>query len=116
MEILLRCRWLVTAEQPSSVHLMPGGHLDRPEHGGLAVPTHGAADQVQDRLGRAVKAARPPDFVAVAYKQRNTVERAFSHLRQHRAVATRYDKRDYIWRGTIDVASIWIWLRHPVPP
>jgi hypothetical protein len=28
---------------------------------------------------------------------------------------TRYDKRDYVWRGTIDVASIRIWLRHPVP-
>jgi hypothetical protein len=33
---------------------------------------------------------------------------------QHRAVATRYDKRDYVWRGTVDVASIRIWLRHPV--
>ena len=29
-------------------------------------------------------------------------------------VATRYDKRDYIFRGTFDVASIWIWLRDPV--
>jgi hypothetical protein len=29
-------------------------------------------------------------------------------------VATRYDKRDFVWRGTIDVASIRIWLRHPV--
>jgi hypothetical protein len=23
---------------------------------------------------------------------------------------------DYVWRGTVDVASIRIWLRHPVPP
>jgi len=73
------------------------------------------ADQVQDRLDRGQKGGRPPDFDPVAYKQRNTVERAFCHLRQHRAVATRYDKRDYVWRGTIDVASILIWLRHPVP-
>jgi hypothetical protein len=29
-------------------------------------------------------------------------------------VATRYDKRDYLYRGTIDVASIRIWLRDPV--
>jgi hypothetical protein len=28
-------------------------------------------------------------------------------------VATRYDKRDHVWRGTIDVASIRIWLRDP---
>jgi transposase len=70
---------------------------------------------VQDRLDRGSRGGRPPAFDPVAYKQRNTVERAFCHLRQHRAVATRYDKRDYVWRGTIDVASIRIWLRHPVP-
>jgi hypothetical protein len=29
--------------------------------------------------------------------------------------STRYDKRDYMFRGTIDVASIRIWLRDPVP-
>ena len=58
-------------------------------------------------------AARPPSTPA-AYKQRNVVERAFCQLRQHRAVATRYDKRDFVWRGTVDVASIRIWLRHPV--
>jgi transposase len=55
------------------------------------------ADQAQNRLDRG---SRPPAFDTIAYKQRNTVERAFCHLRQHRAVATRYDKRDYIWRGT----------------
>jgi len=30
------------------------------------------------------------------------------------AVATRYDKRERIYQGTIDVASIRIWLRDPV--
>ena len=43
----------------------------------------------------------------------NTVERAMNKLNNHRAVATRHDKRDYIHRGTIDVASIRIWLRNP---
>ena len=71
------------------------------------------ADQVRNRLRRGSEGGRPPAFDAAAYKQRNTVERAFCHLRQHRAVATRYDKRDFVWRGTIDVASIRIWLRHP---
>ncbi len=33
----------------------------------------------------------------------------------HRVRATRYGKRDYVWRGTIDVASIRIWLRDPAP-
>ena len=72
------------------------------------------ADQARNRLRRGRKGGRPPAFDAAAYQQRNVVERAFCQLRQHRAVATRYDKRDFIWRGTIDVASIRIWLRHPV--
>jgi transposase len=71
------------------------------------------ADQARNRLRRGSMGGRRPVFDAAAYKQRNTVERAFCHLRQHRAVATRYDKRDFVWRGTIDVASIRIWLRHP---
>jgi transposase len=41
--------------------------------------------------------------------------RCFSLLKQFRAVATRYDKRERIYPGTIDVASISIWLRDPVP-
>ena len=72
------------------------------------------ADQVKNRLRRGSRGGRPPAFDPVAYQQRNVVERAFCQLRQHRAVATRYDKRDFVWRGTIDVASIRIWLRHPV--
>jgi transposase len=73
------------------------------------------ADQARNRLRRGSQGGRPPAFSPAAYKQRNIVERAFGKLRQHRAVATRYDKRDYVWRGTIDVASIRIWLRDPVP-
>jgi hypothetical protein len=33
---------------------------------------------------------------------------------QHRAVATRFDERERIYQGTLDVASIRIWLRDPV--
>jgi transposase len=77
------------------------------------------ADQIRSRLRRGRRGGRrggrPPAFDPAAYKQRNTVERAFCQLRQHRAVATRYDKRDFVWRGTVDVASIRIWLRHPDP-
>jgi hypothetical protein len=32
---------------------------------------------------------------------------------QFRAVATRYDKRKQIYQGTVDIASIRIWLRDP---
>jgi transposase len=69
------------------------------------------ADQVRDRLRRGSRGGRPPAFDPEAYKDRNTVERAFCRLRQHRAVATRYDKRDFVYRGTVDVAAIRIWLR-----
>jgi transposase len=69
------------------------------------------SDQVRNRLRRGSGGGRPPVFDPAVYKQRNTVERAFGKLRQHRAVATRFDKRDFVWRGTVDVASIRIWLR-----
>jgi hypothetical protein len=42
------------------------------------------------------------------------VERCVNKPRQHRAVATRYDKREAIDQGTIDMASMVPWLRHPV--
>ncbi len=73
------------------------------------------AARVAGRRRRGSRGGRPPAFDPAAYRLRNTVERAFCQLRQYRAVATRYDKRDFIWRGTVDVASIRIWLRHPVP-
>jgi len=71
--------------------------------------------QVNNRLRRGRKGGRPPAFDPEKYKERNVVERAINKLKGHRAVATRYDKRDYMFRGTIDVASIRIWLRDPVP-
>jgi hypothetical protein len=42
------------------------------------------------------------------------LQRNCNKLRGYRAVAIRFDKRDYIFRGTVDVASIGIWLRNPV--
>jgi transposase len=71
-------------------------------------------DQKKHRRNRGRAGGRPPVFDAGCYKQRNTVERCLSKLRQFRAVATRYDKRERICQGTIDVASIRIWLGDPV--
>ena len=72
-------------------------------------------DQKKHRRDRGRAGGRPPVFDPGWYKKRNTVERCFSKLKQFRAVATRYDKRERIYQGTIDVASISIWLRDPVP-
>ena len=71
-------------------------------------------DQKKNRRARGRSGGRPPAFDPGRCKERNTVERCFSKLKQFRAVATRYDKRDYMYQATIDVASTRIWLRDPV--
>ena len=71
------------------------------------------ADQQAGRRRRGAR-GRLPGFDPESYRQRNVVERTVNKLRTTRAVATRYDKRDFVYRGTIDVASIRIWLRDPV--
>ncbi len=72
------------------------------------------SNQIAGRVTKGSKGGRPPAFDREIYKQRNTVERAFNKLRATRAVATRYDKREFVYKGTIDVATIRIWLRDPV--
>jgi Transposase DDE domain len=70
-------------------------------------------NQINARTAKGSAGGRPPAFDTTLYRQRNTVERAINLLRGHRAVANRYDKREFVYKGTIDVATIRIWLRHP---
>ena len=68
-------------------------------------------DQAAGRRRRGRRGGRPPGFDAERYKKRNTVERAINKLKQFRAVTTRYDKRGYVYLGTVTAAALLIWLR-----
>jgi transposase len=69
------------------------------------------ADQQANRTRRGPRGGRPSTFDAMRYKDRNVVERCVNRLKQLRAVAIGYDEREYMYQGTVDVASIRIWLR-----
>lgn len=71
-------------------------------------------DQRANRRRRGRHGGRPPAFDKAQYRRRSAAERCVSKWKQYRAVATRYDKRDYIFNGTLTVAAIVIWLRDTV--
>jgi len=69
------------------------------------------ADQAAHRRARGSRGGRPPAFDVTAYKDRNAVECCFSHLKQHRGFATRYDKLAVRYQATTHIASINHWLK-----
>ncbi|WP_420718762.1 IS5 family transposase [Streptomyces sp. XY413] len=67
------------------------------------------ADQTANRKRLGRLGGRPPAFDREAHKQRNTVERCISKLKQWRGLATRYDKTATVYLAGLHVASIFIW-------
>ena len=113
-------------EQPVLPELMERGVVKRPGHGrprirpdwvagdkgysspavrrylkergiGAVIPTK--ADEVSD-----------PAFDREAHRERNVVERLISRLKQHRRIATRYEKRAANYRAMVTLAAILLWL------
>ncbi|MGW0546585.1 IS5 family transposase [Streptomyces altiplanensis] len=68
-------------------------------------------DSQAAHLRKDARGGLPPGFDEDRYKKHNTVERAINLLKQYWAVATRYDKRGYVFLGTATVAAVAIWLR-----
>jgi transposase len=69
-------------------------------------------DQAGHRRRRGSRGGRPPAFDPVDYRGRNVVERRFCHLKQWRAIATRFDKLAIVYRAAVVLNAVIAWTRY----
>ncbi|MFI9636027.1 IS5 family transposase [Nocardia sp. NPDC051929] len=81
-----------------------------PRERGIPATIPVPADQAGHRRNRGRRGGRPPAFDREIYRHRNTIERGINRLKQHRAVATRYEKLATRYLAVIQIAAIDQWL------
>ncbi|MBS1092994.1 transposase [Gluconobacter sp. Dm-74] len=68
---------------------------------------HGILPVIPSRKGRSV----PQKTDWRHYRDRNRIERMFSHLKQMRRIATRYDKTALSFMSFLNIAAARLWIR-----
>ena len=61
-------------------------------------------------IPRKANERRDGRFDRAAYRERNRVERLINRLKQHRAIATRYEKLEVAYHALLTIACILRWL------
>jgi transposase len=59
---------------------------------------------------RRTESRRGVRFDREAYRERNRVERLINRLKQHRAIATRYENLEGSYHALLTIACILLWL------
>ena len=59
---------------------------------------------------RRTETRRGVRFDRAAYRERNRVERTINRLKQHRAIATRYEKLQETYHALLTIACFLLWL------
>ena len=67
------------------------------------------ADQAGHRKRRGSRGGRPVSYDRADYRGRNVIERSFCHLKQWRALATRYDKLAIVYRAAAVLNAVIAW-------
>ncbi len=68
---------------------------------------HGITPVIPPRSNR----KNPSDYDKHIYKERNLIERCFNKLKNFRRIATRYDKTAIMFKTTLVLAAIILWIR-----
>jgi transposase len=59
---------------------------------------------------RTTESRRGVRFDRATYRERNVIERTINRLKQHRAIATRYEKLQATYHALLTIAAILLWL------